>query len=260
MPPDRGPGAGRHPDAAGWALGALDHADALAFGEHLQGCGKCQRAVAGFQPVAERLRRPSPEIELPPGLEERTIARVLQAAAAVSQPPGTTRQPRGHAAPGKATRWPLGHRHGRLLGAAAAVAAAAVIATAAVLPLSRGGSSPSGHVAAEFSLNSVTGDRNAGGQATAYLEPAGFKVVLHLHGLPPSHAGQYYGCWYVGPRDRRGQPQLITAGSFTVGRSGTADPTWWSAADPARFPAMEITIDTGTGAPGKQVLLGYAIR
>jgi Anti-sigma-K factor rskA len=260
MPPDLEPEFGHLPDAAGWALGALDHDDAQAFQEHLPGCAECQRGVTDFQYVARALRRPSPEIELPPDLEERTITRVLQAAAAAGQPPGKASQTRDQKAPGKIVRWPLGDWRARLLAAGAAVAAAAVIVAAVVVPLSRGGAGSSGPVAAEFSLRSVTGAVTAGGQATVYQEAAGFKIVLHLHGLPPTRPGQYYGCWYIGPQNRPGQLQLITGGSFTVGRTGTADPTMWSAANPAKLPTMEITIDTDTGpAPGKQVLVGRAV-
>jgi hypothetical protein len=240
-------------DAAGWALGALNPADALAFQEHLPSCVECQQSVTEFQRVARVLKRPSPEIELPPELEERTITTVLQAAATARQAPGKASQPRGREA---RKRWPLGDWRARML--AAGVAAAAVVA-AVVVPLSLGGAVPSAPVAASFSLQSVTGTVTAGGQATVYQEPTGFKIVLQLHGLPATHNGQYYGCWYIGPQNSQGQPSLITAGSFTVGRSGTADPTMWSAANPAKFPTMEITIDTDTGAaPGKQILVGHA--
>jgi Anti-sigma-K factor rskA len=257
MPPDLEPELGHVCDAAGWALGVLNPADALAFQQHLPGCVECQQAVTDFQRVARVLKRPSPVIELPPDLEERTITAVLQAAAAARQAPGKASQPRGQEAR-KIIRWPLGGGRARLLTAGVAAAAAVVVA-AVVVPLSLGGAGPSGPVAASFSLQSVTGTLTAGGQATVYQEPTGFKIVLHLHGLPATHNGQYYGCWYIGPQNSVRQPSLITAGSFTVGRSGTADPTMWSAANPAKFPTMEITIDTDTGtAPGKQILVGHA--
>jgi len=263
MTPDLEPDFGHLPDAAALALGALDPADALLFQEHLPGCVECQRAVTDFQRVARvlRVRHPSPEIELPPELEERTITAVLQAAAAASQPASTAStasQPVGREA-GKLIRWPLGDWRARLLTAGVAVAAAVVIAAAVVVPLSLRGAASSGPVAAEFSLVSATGTATTGGQATVYQESSGFKIVLHLHGLPRTHAGQYYGCWYIGPQNSPGQPRLITAGSFVVGRSGTADPTMWSAANPAKFRTMEITVDTDTGAaPGRQVLVGHA--
>lgn len=261
MPPDLAPELGHLPDAAALALGALDPADVLPFQEHLPGCVECQRAVTDFQHVASvlRLRHPAPEIELPPDLERRTITAVLQAAAAARQPPDEARQPRAEEAR-KIIRWPLGDWRARLVTAGVAVAAAVVIAAAVVVPMSlrsAGGSAP---VAAEFSLESITGASSAGGHATVYREPTGFKIVLHLHGLPRTRPGQYYGCWYLSPQNRPGQPHVITAGSFTVGRSGTADPTMWSAANPATFRTMEITIDTDSGAaPGPQVLVGHAV-
>ena len=257
MAPDLEPELGHLADAAGWALGALNPADALAFQEHLPGCAECQHAVIDFQRVARVLKRPSPEIQLPPDLEQRTIAAVLQAAADARQPSKGS-QFRDQEAR-KLIRWPFADWRARALTAGVAVAAAAVITAAVAVPLSLGGAASSGPVAAEFSLRSVTGAVTAGGQATVYQEPSGFKIVLHLHGLPRTHAGQYYGCWYVGAQNRAGQPSVITAGSFTVGRSGTADPTMWSAANPAMFPTMEITVDTATGAaPGMQVLVGHA--
>jgi hypothetical protein len=44
-----------HPEAAGWALGALDPGDAAAFEEHLRSCDQCQAEIAEFRPVAESL-------------------------------------------------------------------------------------------------------------------------------------------------------------------------------------------------------------
>lgn len=253
MSPDLGPEHG-HLDAAGLALGALDPADALAFQDHLPGCAQCQQAVADFQRVATALRRPSPPIELPPDLEERTITRVLQAAAAASQPSQPASQPGGQEA--RVIRFPLRTRRTRLL---TAVAAAAAVAAAVVVPLSLRGAGASTPVAAEFSLQAITASNPAWGNATVYHESASFKIVLHLHQLAATHPGQSYGLSYIGPQSRQGKPTVITVGSFTVGSSGLANPTMWSAANPAKYRTMEITIDTGSGtAPGKEILVGHA--
>lgn len=259
MSPELGPEAG-HLDAAGLALGALDPADALAFEEHLPDCAECQQAVTDFQRVAAVLRRPAPEVELPPDLEDRTISRVLLAAAAAGQPASNASKPRGQEAgkqeAGKVVRLPLGTRRARLL---TAVAAAAVIVAAVVVPLSLSGAGPARPVAAEFSLQAITAANPAWGTATVYHEPASFKIVLHLHQLAATHRDQSYGLYYVGPQHGSGRPSVVTVGSFTVGRSGSANPTMWSAANPAKFRTMEITIDTGSGAsPGKQILIGHA--
>jgi anti-sigma-K factor RskA len=255
MPPDLEPELGHVADAAGWALGALTPADAVAFQEHLPGCAECQRAVTDFQRVARVLKRPSPEIELPTDLEDRTITRVLQAAAAARQAQPEASQPRRQRAR-RTLRWPLGTWRGRLLTAASAVAAAAVAAV--VIPLSLGGGSAS-PVAAQFSLQALTQTEAAWGQATVYHEPSGFKIVFHLHELPATRPGENYGAWYVGAKNGSGQARVITVGSFTVGRSGAANPTMWSTANPAKFPTMEITIDSSTGtAPGQRILVGHA--
>ena len=62
MPPDTTPGLG-HPDAAGWALGALDPADAEAFEAHLPDCAGCQQAVAEFGAITRALTSAAPAVE-----------------------------------------------------------------------------------------------------------------------------------------------------------------------------------------------------
>lgn len=243
-------------DAAGWALGVLELDDALAFREHLAGCAECEQAVADFEGVATALKRPLPPADLPPGLQERTITAVLQAAEADSHPAVTRlarvrRARRPFQGPGRPGARPL---------AAMVAAAAAVIAAAIAVPLSLAGSPPAPAVAARMLLRPAAGTAGtAAGQAVVYREPSGFKIDLRLRGLRPTAPGQFYGCWYVGPAAGAGGPDLITAGSFTVGRSGSADVTMWSAADPASFPTMEITVESGSGAlPGTPVLTGRA--
>lgn len=260
MPPDTGPDLGRHADAAGWVLGTLDHDEAEAFREHLGGCKECEQTVAEFRPVAEALTHPAPAVEPPPELEDRTITavlraaaeehaatRVLEAAPAASQAPKTAGQPKD---PAKIIRWPLGDWRVRL--AAAVVAAAAIAAAIIVIVLPSPGAGQA--AAARIPLQSPTHAAGVGGQAIAYRKPAGFHIVLSVHGLPPSRAGEFYECWYVGPNH-----SLITAGSFIVGRSGSATLSMWSAADPRQFPIMEVTTEQpGSGARlGKPVLIGH---
>jgi hypothetical protein len=70
--------------------------------------------------------------------------------------------------------------------------------------------------------------------------------------------GGFYECWYVGPADRPGRRQLITAGTFTVDRVGSETFTMWSAADPHRYRIMEITAESpgDAGQHGKVILKG----
>ena len=85
-------------------------------------------------------------------------------------------------------------------------------------------------------------------------------AVKSVHGLKDLGAGRYYQCWYAGPGRRPGHRELIAAGTFTTGRSGTASIMMWSAADPGRFPRMEITAEApgDGGMHGTVVLTGLA--
>ena len=57
----------------------------------------------------------------------------------------------------------------------------------------------------------------------------------------------------AGPGNRPGYPVLISAGTFTVGRSGTATAQMWTAANPGTFQGMQITAETAasSGGPGR---------
>jgi hypothetical protein len=54
---------------------------------------------------------------------------------------------------------------------------------------------------------------------------------------------------------------LISAGTFTVGRAGSADATMRTAADPAQFRTIEITAESrGEAGQQSQVILSGAAR
>ena len=75
-----------HPEAADWVLGTLGPAQAADFPRHLTDCLHCQAAVAEFGQLGQLLRHLPPAAEPPPGLEARTIASVLAAAAKYPAP------------------------------------------------------------------------------------------------------------------------------------------------------------------------------
>jgi len=64
----------------------------------------------------------------------------------------------------------------------------------------------------------------------------------------------------AGPGNRPGRPELITAGTFTVGPSGTGSFTMWSAANPQVFKTMQITAERpgDAGQHGQVILTGTA--
>jgi len=114
-------------------------------------------------------------------------------------------------------------------------------------------------VAVAISLSAQPGFTGSG-TAAARRADGGFAVSLTVRGLPASRNGQFYECWYAGPGNRPGHPELITAGTFTV-RGGAAQTFhMWSAADPADFRIMQVTLEQpgDAGQHGKVILAGVA--
>jgi hypothetical protein len=125
------------------------------------------------------------------------------------------------------------------------VAAAAAVIVAVAVVLGQGGTPARTPVAAVIALRSPSGGP-ATGRAVVTRQAGGWSIRLSVHGLSASGRGQFYECWYAGPGNRPGHPELITAGSFTVGPDGHGSFTMWSAADPHVFRTMQIT----PGHPG----------
>ena len=276
MPPDTSPGLG-HPDAAGWALGALDPADAEAFDAHLPDCAGCQQAVAEFEAVTQALKSPAPAVEPSADLGARTLASVqhaimtagktktvqptgMMAAPAVDAPtvasvqqavqearkPNTSPGP----APARMSRWWHWHWNFPVLLAAACGAAAAAVVMVVVQQI--GQAAP---VVASFSL--VPKASNAAGTVIVHRINNGWMLDASLRRLPPLKGNEYYECWYLTSADA--QPsEAITAGSFTSGRSSSGTFPMTSAADPRQYKIMEIAIQRpgDSGRPGTVILRG----
>ena len=85
MPP-KGKADLADPEAADWVMGTLGPAQAEDFPRHLTDCLHCQAAVAEFGQLGQMLQHLPPAAEPPPGLEARTIASVLAAAAKYPTP------------------------------------------------------------------------------------------------------------------------------------------------------------------------------
>jgi len=242
-----------HPEVAGWALGALDPDDTAAFGEHLHSCGQCQAQVAEFAPVARSLALAAPAAEPPPDLKFKTLAAVQYAVTAESRTQPGPAAPKPSPA-GKASRWRHLHWTSPLLPVATALGAAAVTAAAFIGVQVFTATAPA--VAASFSLHAQPGQT---GSATATVRYAdgGSEVQLTVKDLNKLGPDQFYECWYAGPANRPGHPDLITAGTF-AGSNGTF--SMWTAADPDRYKIMQIAAEQpgNVGHHGKVILSGTA--
>jgi anti-sigma-K factor RskA len=236
--PDASAEAG-HADAAGWVLGVLDAEDAVRFETHLETCAECQQAVAEFAATAQLLTSARPGVQLadgpepPPDLQVRTLARVAEAA----------RQAQRN---GRWRNWST-----RMLALAAAVVVAAGVSIGLLLS---GGSSAETYALA---LHSETGS-SASASGTMRQADSGWSVKLTAVHLPAPGPGQFYQCWWVGAGNGPGHPSLVSAGTFTVGRSGTASVQMSTVANPDHFSEVEITLDSAArpGQPGRVVLSG----
>jgi hypothetical protein len=251
-----------HPEVAGWALGALDSDDLAAFEEHLQSCEQCQTEAAEFAPVAEGLMFAAPAAEPPDDLELKTVAAVQYAVMAASRAePAPAPAPAVATAPGpkpssasKASRWWHVHWTNPLLSVVTALGAAAVTAAGFIGVQVSQVAAPA--VAASFNLKAQPGQTGSA-TATARHANGGWEIQLTARHLPKLGQSQFYECWYAGRNNRPGHLELITAGTF-VGSNGTF--TMWSAADPATFKIMQITIEEPGNASqhGKVILQGVA--
>lgn len=216
-----------HPDLAGWVLGACEPEEAEAFEAHLADCEECRAELAELEGLPDKLAEAAPPVELPPGLEARTLGAVRFAAA---------RQRRRRV---RQVVW----------AAAACVALLAVISTQVLLR------PPGPEVVWELTPVAQAGAQAAAarGEATARRTEAGWwEVELTATGLPDPGAREYYECWYVGADDRAGAPARIVAGSFLPKPDGTVNVKMAVfAADPSRFPVMEIVLEPADGDPAQ---------
>jgi hypothetical protein len=127
--------------------------------------------------------------------------------------------------------------------------AAAVVLLGLGVAVVRQASRP-GTAVAEIAL--VSADNGPGsGEAKVRRTGDGRAVELHVQGLPPTPAGSYYECWFVGEGDSLEHPNRVSAGTFTVDRDGQATVRMFSAADPSRFPRMGVTLEPDDGNPAR---------
>jgi hypothetical protein len=231
----------------------LDPEEAERFPAHLQSCGGCRIAVAEFEQVARALAHPPPAVEPPPDLQARTLASVQWAVVSAKRARGN---PQPAPARAKTHRWWHWHWNFPVFSVAAAVGAAAA---AIVIALVQVVQTVPAQAQTVIPLRAASGSA-ASGQATAVHTDGGWSIRLTVSHLPPLGPGQFYECWYAGPGNRPGHPELITAGTFILGRSGAGSFSMWSAANPQVFKTMQITAERpgNAGQHGQVILTGTA--
>src|SRR5262245_47169745 len=236
--------AGSHADVAGYALGRLTPHGRARFEDHLRTCADCRAELAELREAAELLALAPPAASPPPDLEARALAAVRRAAADGA----ADGRPRADPPPRSPGRRAWARRRGLGALAVAALAGAFVLGGRV---LDRG---PAG----TREISAVL--RAPGGGATASVEVTrtgiGRVVELSSDDLPVLPKGELYEVWFVGPRDRPGAPQRISAGTFHPDEDGRTRVALAAAVDPALFPTIVVTAEPGDGdpAPGREVL------
>lgn len=186
-------------DAAAYALGALEPAEAEAFRAHLQGCTICRDELAAFTTVTDALPTAAVQVPVPPDLRRRVIdqarAEATRSPAAdrtVDSPPAESRRVAGGGRERRRIRWPA------LAGGLVAALAAVAIALIVIIP----GGSPGTRVY----MSSV---------GHARLVVSGDHAELVVAKLPVPAGGRTYEVWLL----REHHPPHAS-GLFGVGRSG----------------------------------------
>jgi anti-sigma factor RsiW len=180
-------------NAAAYALGALDAAEAEAFRRHLETCSVCQEELAAFTAVVDELPLAAPPHPAPAGVRRKVMREVAADARRAGRPaPRTPLTGRGWVVP----------RPVLALGAALLIAVGVFAAVQA-------GSSGTTHVIGAQVVGS--------GSAQLRIAHGRGSLVLHHFAAPP--AGKIYQVWI-----QRGKaaPSPTTT-LFGVTSSGNAD-------------------------------------
>ncbi len=228
--PEPAPGhAEPHPDLAGYVLGTLGPAESASFARHGTSCARCRAEVEELAWIPARLAGARPAADPPDRLRAQTLAAVAVDAAAA--------RGRAPAVAASRPRWPL------------AAAAAAVAAIAGVAALA---AAPSSDARPPRAVDLVAADGGAA-RGVAHLQrgPLGIGIRLVLEDVPAPPAGHFYECWYLAPPAGPGATARVSAGTFRTPASGRALVQMVTAADPARYPVIEITLEPDDGDPAR---------
>ncbi len=183
-------------DVAAYALGAMEPAEAEAFGHHLETCVSCRDELAAFQRVVETLSLSAPAHPAPASLRRRVLHEVAQQPIA-----GEDRRPARRSPAAARWRWP------RLLtGVAGAVAVAAVVFAIVSLTSSSVGRT-------RIIEAKVTGP------GFVHLQVNRDRGTLIVRGFASPPKGKIYEVW----TERGKAPPVPTTALFDVTHNGDGD-------------------------------------
>ncbi len=153
--------------------------------------------------------------------------------------------------------WRPGGSGVRRLVSAAAASTIGLVGLAVGLALGDDGTDgedPAVEDIAEHGTVEFEGSVQTGSGATADLSVVatgiGRVVRLRTEALEILPTGEYYEVWFVGPGDRPGDPDRISAGTFHPDDEGNTDVVLAAAVDPELYPVVEVTSEPGDGDPG----------
>lgn len=238
----------RTPDLAAHVLGRLDGQRATAVERRLA-ASPCLRVEAEeLREVAQMLQGTVPSA-LPVELEDRVLAAI-----AATPQGGDAARAAETAALRDDLAGPRAERarrvSGRPLRVAAAVAATAVVAFGLGSLTGDDGPAPAAlPVELQAQLTSAAGSVAASAAVVVRKGATGRIVTLESSTLPVLPTGVYYELWFVGPGDRPGAPQRISAGTFHPDEAGASKVTFHAAVDPAKYPGVAVTREPGDGNP-----------
>jgi len=180
-------------DAAPYVLGALEPAEARAFGHHMQSCAVCRDEVAALAPVLDVLPSCAPRYEVSAALRRRVMHAVRSEPKASGAPARRPRRPPNW--------WTL--RAARAIPRPAVAAALAVVLALGVVIAARSGGSPARVIQASV--------------GHAQLRVAGGHGELIVDHLPPAPPDRVYELWL-----QRGNRTPAPSTLFAVTSRGTA--------------------------------------
>jgi hypothetical protein len=152
-----------------------------------------------------------------------------------------------------------------LAAALGAAAAAAIVIFAGIgqtaAPALVSGSGPAVRIPLKATLTARTfHDGGATGQAIARQAGESWTFRLQVHGLSVLPGNSVYECWWSPSGSGTGNAELISGGTFVVGKSGSTTLTMTTGVDPHQFKRMTITIEQpGSGqSSGRTILAGQS--